>query len=144
QCAATIGGVAWAGDDTTNDLWRLTPGVNRDGADTISRVASAFIPVESGTPRCGSIVLHCVVGVGNPIYPGKDPLAEMRWSDDQGRTFCAWRAAALGRQGDYRNRAYWQRLGSMRAPGRLVEVRCVDPVNVVFSHLEINAPRPAN
>jgi hypothetical protein len=45
--------------------------------------------------------------------------------------------------GRYLTRAHWQRLGLMRAPGRLVEVRCSDPVNVVFSHLELNAARPA-
>lgn len=143
QCAATIGGVTHAGDDTTDDLWTLTPGINRDGTDTIARVASAFIPVETGTPRCNNIVLHCVVGVGNAIPPGKDPLVEMRWSDDLGRTWSDWRPTPLGRQGDYKVRAFWLRLGSMRAPGRLVETRCTEKVSVVFSHLEINSPRPA-
>lgn len=143
QCAATIGGVTYAGDDTTSDLWRLTPGVFSDGADTIARVASAFIPVEARTPRCNAIVLHAVVGVGNAVFPGKDPVVELRYSDDAGRTFGEWRPAALGRQGDYRARAYWQRLGSMRAPGRLVEVRCAEKVSVVFSHLTVNDPRPA-
>jgi hypothetical protein len=37
----------------------------------------------------------------------------------------------------------WTRLGLLRAPGRLVQVRVSDPVNVVFSHLELNADRPA-
>jgi hypothetical protein len=40
-------------------------------------------------------------------------------------------------------RAYWQRLGRMRAPGRLIEVRCAEPVDVAFSHLELNPLRAA-
>ena len=82
------------------------------------------------------------MGVGNAINPGEFPLAEMRYSDDQGRTFGKWRAAALGVEGRYRNRACWRRLGSMRAPGRLVECRITDPVDAAISHLELNADRP--
>jgi hypothetical protein len=118
-------------------------GAHADGVDPLVRVASAFIKVEEGSPRCNNLVLHGVMGVGNPVNPGVDPVVEMRWSDDQGRTFTDWRKASLGRGGAYRTRVFWTRLDCMRAPGRLVEVRCSDPVNVVFSHLELNATRPA-
>jgi hypothetical protein len=138
-----MAGVAYVGDDTTNDLWLMEVGAWADAGGPFTRQASAFIKVEEGTPRCLNIVLHGVVGQGNAVSPGNDPVVEMRWSDDQGRTFAPWRAAALGPQGKYRTRALWQRLGLLRAPGRLVQVRCSDPVNVVFSHLELNAARPA-
>jgi len=106
-------------------------------------MASAFIKIEEGTPRCSNIVLHCVQGVGNPVDPGANPVAEMRYSDDLGATFSRWRQAPLGAAGVYRGRAFWQRLGLLRALGRLVVVRVSDPVNAVFSHLELNASRPA-
>jgi hypothetical protein len=143
QVAGMMAGVAYVGDDTTNDLWVMEVGAYADAGGPFTRQASAFIKVEEGTPRCLNIVLHGVVGQGNAVSPGNDPVVEMRWSDDQGRTFAPWRAAALGPQGKYRTRALWQRLGLLRAPGRLVQVRCSDPVNVVFSHLELNASRPA-
>jgi hypothetical protein len=107
-------------------------------------MASAFIKIEEGRPRCQNIVLHGVVGQGLASGQGSAPIVEMRWSDDQGRTFSDWRAAQLGPLGKYRTRPFWQRLGLLRAPGRLVQVRCSDPVNVVFSHLELNADRPAD
>ena len=144
RCAAAVEGVAWLGDDQTSDLWTLQVGRYRDGDDPLVRIASAFIKVEEGTPRCLNLVLHGVMGVGNSAEPGARPVVELRWSDDQGRTFGDWRAASLGVQGAYRGRAVWRRLGQMRAPGRLVEVRVSDPVNAVFSHLELNAARPGH
>jgi len=140
QCSVNLGGVAYVGDDTTNDLWVQQVGVYTDGGGPLVRGGSIFIKVEEGNPRCLNLVLHGVMGVGDEDAPA--PIAEMRWSDDGGRTFKAWRAGKLGAQGAYYNRAYWQRLGLLRAPGRLVEIRVSDPVNAVFSHLELNASRP--
>lgn len=141
--SAFAGGRWFVGDDASGTVWALTKGVYADGADPLTRGASAFIKIEEGSPRCNALVLHCVQGVGLASGPGSAPIVEMRWSDDLGRTFGAWRPATLGAEGDYRARAYWQRLGQMRAPGRLVQVRCSDPVNVALSHLELNPARPA-
>ena len=143
QVGVMMNGVAWVGDNATNDLWTMQVGAYSDANGPFTRMASAFIKVEEGQPRCQNIVLHGLVGQGLASGPGSSPLVEMRWSDDQGRTFTDWRAATLGRGGAYRVRAFWQRLGLLRAPGRLVQVRVSDPVNVVFSHLELNAARPA-
>ena len=143
RTAASVNGQVFVGDDTTNDLWSMRAGAWTDGSTPLTRVASAFIKVEEGQPRCNNLVLHGVVGQGLAYGAGAAPVVEMRFSDDQGRTFCDWRAAALGRQGAYRSRVFWQRLGVMRAPGRLVEIRCSDPVNMVLSHIELNAARPA-
>ena len=144
RCSATSAGVVWVGDDTSADIWTMKSGVYTDAGGPLVRVASAFIKVEEGSPRCLNLVLHCVQGVGNAIDPGSAPVAEMRYSDDVGRTFEEWKPASLGRRGGYGNRAIWQRLGTMRAPGRLIEIRVSDPVNVALSHLELNASRPAN
>ena len=141
-CALSLDGSVRIGDDATNDVWTLRIGVYRDGADPLVRTASAFIKVEEGAPRCDNLVLHCVTGVGTSSNPGAVPVAEMRYSDDQGRTFGPWRRAALGSTGHYTQRTAWRRLGRMRAPGRLVEIRVSDPVNAAFSHLELNAARP--
>jgi hypothetical protein len=141
QVAAQVNGAAYVGDAATNDLWTMQVGVYADAGGPFTRKASAFIKVEEGNPRCLNLVLHGVVGQG--LGTAGAATAEMRYSDDQGRTFTDWRAASMGRVGTYTTRAVWNRLGLLRAPGRLVEVRVSDPVNVVFSHLELNADRPA-
>ncbi|HEY1559372.1 MAG TPA: packaged DNA stabilization protein [Caulobacteraceae bacterium] len=142
--AARQAGVTLMGDSVTNDVWQGQVGAWQDGTSPLIRRASAFIKIEEGWPRMDGLVLHCVTGQGNAVSPGAAPLVEMRYSDDMGRTFSRWRATPLGPQGDYYTRAYWQRLGQMRAPGRLIEVRCAEPVDVAFSHLELNPLRPAN
>ena len=144
RVAAVIGGQTYVGDDTTNDLWAMKVGVWTDAGGPLTRQASAFVKIEEGRPRMDSLVLHCVQGVGNAVLPGNNPVVEMRFSDDMGRTYSRWRPASLGVEGDYDTRAYWQRLGLMRAPGRLIEVRVTDPVDVAFSHLELNPLRAAN
>ncbi|MDQ2861685.1 MAG: packaged DNA stabilization protein gp10 [Pseudomonadota bacterium] len=143
QVAISINDVTWVGDDTTNQVGQFQSGLYSDYGGPLARVASAFIKIEEGRPRCLNLVLQCGVGVGNAVDPGSKPVAEMRFSDDLGRTFSEWRSTPLGLMGDYVNRAFWQRLGLMRAPGRLVEIRVSDPVDAVFSHLELNASRPA-
>ena len=143
QVATVQNDMTYVGDDTTGTVWAMTPGVYADGSDPLVRVVSAFIKVEEGTPRCNNLVLHGVVGVGNAVDPGGNPQVEMRWSDDQGRTFVDWRKASLGKMGRTYTRAFWQRLDCMRAPGRLVEIRCSEPVVFTCSHLELNATRPA-
>jgi hypothetical protein len=144
RCAAAGPGAAWLGDDATGDVWTLDAAAFDDGGDPLTAQASAFIKIEEGTPRCANLVLHAVQGVGAAEGYAADPTVEMRYSDDLGATFTPWMAAPLGRQGRAGPpRAMWQRLGRFRAPGRLVEVRVSDPVNVAFSHLELNAARPA-
>ena len=142
RCSMNVGGTVYVGDDTSAQVWTMQVGTYKDGSDPLVRVASAFIKVEEGTPRCDNLVLHCVMGVGNVIDPGSMPVAEMRWSDDQGRTFTGWKTATLGKAGVYTARANWRRLDTLRAPGRLVEVRISDPVNAALSHLELNSARP--
>jgi hypothetical protein len=141
RVAAQLGPTVYAGDDTTNDVWLMQVGAYSDAGGPMTRQACAFIKVEEGQPRCDGLVCHGVMGVGNASAPS--PIVEMRYSDDLGRTFSPWRAGSLGPQGAYQTRARWTRLGLMRAPGRLVQVRCSDPVDVAFSHLELNPLRPA-
>ena len=101
RVGAFANGVAYVGDDTTNDLWAMQVGAYADGTDPLIRTASAFIKIEEGRPRMDALICHCVTGMGNPVDPGSAPLIEERHSDDLGRTFSRWRPASLGAQGDY-------------------------------------------
>jgi hypothetical protein len=143
--AGIVGGsVTYIGDSMTNDLWLAQVGAWTDANGPLVRRAYAFIKIEEGRPRMDGLVLHAVAGMGNVIAPGANPLVEMRYSDDMGRRWSRWRATPMGAMGRYKTRMYWQRLGQMRAPGRLIEVRCSESVDVAFSHLELNPLRPAN
>src|SRR3989442_11056684 len=116
-----VGGPAYVGDEEAGVVWTLTPGVYLDGTDPITFLASCFAPLPGGVGRCDNLVLQGARGVGLASGQGSDPVVEMRYSDDQGRTWRHWRAASLGKTGEYGRRAVWQRLGLIREPGRAFE-----------------------
>lgn len=142
RVAAAIDGTTYVGDDTSNVVWSLAQGVNFDGTDPLVRETSAFVPISSGHPRCDNLMLNSVRGVGNAVDPGSAPTVEMCYSDDAGRTFSHWRQASMGREGNYKTKAVWRRLGKMRSPGRLFRFRSADPVMSVFQSLVMNEDRP--
>lgn len=58
--------------------------------------------------------LEMETGIGHTVPPATPPEIMLRWSDDRGHTWSPewWRA--VGHQGDYAARVYWERLGSAR------------------------------
>ena len=108
------------------------------------RQASAFIKIEEGRPRWTRLVLHCVSGVGNPVdRRGHAAGGDALFRRPRAHVSPLARRAAGAAGGLRPPGRIWQRLGQMRAPGRLIEVRCSEPVDVAFSHLELNPLRAA-
>lgn len=109
-----------------------------DNGEPITRLFTALAPSAGVTP-CDCIEVS--------LSPGTTPigdvegLLQMRWSDDQGRTWTGWREASLGAGGQYRRRVRYRRLGMIDAPGRVFEFRQTDPVDTRFSGVQMN---PAN
>lgn len=108
-----------------------------DGAEIIRR-ATAFVKVAQGTPECNSIVLNCSKGQGVQSGQGADPLASIRVSDNEAKTWSDWRTVELGPVGDYDAPVIAHRWGSMKAPGRYIQVQCSDPVDFRLSGIRIN------
>lgn len=110
-----------------------------DGTDTeIERVFTAILPAEKPV-SCDCIEVELSPGTAPT---GSEPaILQMRWSDDQARTFTDWKEADTGFGGEYRKRVRFRRLGMADAPGRLFEFRMTDPVHIRFSGVELN---PAN
>ena len=61
----------------------------------------------------------------------------LRWSDDGGSTWSNEYWVSIGRQGAYKNRAIWRRLGCAR--DRVFEVVVTDPVNAVIIAANLKA-----
>lgn len=143
RCAATHDAVVLVGDDTTDSIYSLTYGAYYDATtDAIERVASLFIPHTGDPIRMESITLYGARGVGLATGQGSDPLVELRYSRDEGRTWSPWKAASLGVTGAYRKPPRWRGFRQMNAPGWHVEVRTTDPVLATFEKLAINERRP--
>ena len=62
--------------------------------------------------------------------PGVNPQAMLRWSNDGGSTWSNEHWVSIGRQGKYKNRAIWRRLGQAR--DRVFEVVVTDPIKAVI------------
>ena len=87
------------------------------------------------------LTLDVEVGVGLTSGQGIDPQIMMRFSDDGGKTYGNEHWAPMGKQGDYRARVTWDRLGSAR--DRVYEFSGSDPVQtaLIDAHLDIRKGR---
>jgi hypothetical protein len=99
-------------------------------SDPIVKVVSTFVKIAKGYIRNFNLLLSCSRGVGVATGQGSDPVVEMHFSDNEGRTWSNWIPATLGAMGDGSDnaKAIWTQLGAIRSPGRLFEFRCSDPV----------------
>lgn len=83
----------------------------------------------------GGYVRHLALSItaqtGTAAVGDREPVLSLAWSDDHGRTWAAERLASLGKQGEYKRRIIWRRLGLSR--NRLYRLRCADPVRLVLS-----------
>lgn len=108
-----------------------------DNGEPIERIFTA-IAATSKVGSCDGIEVQLSPGT-SPI--GSEPaLLQMRWSDDQSRTWTDWKNASTGFGGQYRRRVRYRRLGMIDAPGRVFEFRMTDPVEIRFSGVEMNPP----
>jgi hypothetical protein len=73
-----------------------------------------------------SLQIEFTPGVGLNVGQGSSPQAMLRWSNDGGLSWSHEHWRSIGKQGEYKNRAKWNRLGNSR--GRVYEVNVTDPV----------------
>lgn len=118
-------------------LWTLQE-VNTDDGEQMERLFSAVLPAERPI-LCDSVEVQLSPGV--TAINDEPGIVQLRWSDDQGRTWTDWKDASTGFGGEYRKRVRFRRLGMADAPGRLFEIRTTDDMAIRFSGCELN---PAN
>lgn len=117
-------------------IFTLEEVADDDGAE-MERVFTAVLPTEA---PFGCNCLEVQLSPGVTSVTDEPATIQMRWSDDQGRTWTDWKDASSGFGGDYRTRVRYRALGMADAPGRLFEVRQTDAVLIRFSGCEMNPP----
>ena len=85
--------------------------------------------------RHSSLCVDMETGMGTATGQGINPQAMLRYSDDGGRTWSSELWLSAGRQGAYKTRCKWNRLGQAR--DRVYELYCSDPVRWVILGAEI-------
>lgn len=123
---AFAGGVV-AGDMANGNLWIFDPTYMREGDAQIIRVATGTAFHSEGRKVFFSrLAVEIEAGQGASTGQGSDPTVWLRWSNDGGRTWSNDAMAHIGRQGAYRARAEWRRLGSARE--RVFRLQWADPI----------------
>lgn len=118
-------------------LWTLGA-VNQDDGVAMERLFTAILPTDA------PVLVDCIevqLSPGVASVTDEPAVIQMRWSDDQGRTWTDWKSASSGFGGEYRKRVRFRRGGMADAPGRAYEIRTTDNVAMRFSGVEAN---PAN
>lgn len=134
---AFAGGVV-AGDAANGRLWVVDPTYMREGDAQIVRVATGTaFHAEGRKVEFSRFAAEFETGVGLATGQGDNPVAWLAWSNDGGRTFGNDAAASLGRQGEYRARLEWRRLGQAR--DRVFRLQWADPVFTALMAANIDA-----
>lgn len=139
QWRAHLGRGVWNGsvlavDDEDGTIWQLDlTGVTDDGVP-IKQVFTAGAPVE-GHPINSSFSLDCAIG---QVAVGETAQIDMRFSDDQGRTWQDEGPCTMGDPGDYSGRVRWDRLGQMSPPVRIYECTTTGPIRMRVNGARVN------
>jgi hypothetical protein len=128
------GAAVTVGDDVTGKIWTLSSALFADGDDPMQRVFTVLLPDPVFADS-----LSIDITRGKASTPETSPaIIEMRTSRDEGETFLDWRQRDLGRQGEYRKRVAFTRLGLVDQDGMLVQFRITDPVLNRVSSVSLN------
>lgn len=135
DCHAFMFGKHVVGDASGN-LYELTPYEYTLDGDPIYREWTT--PHQASPKRnrvfFNSLMLDMTVGETNS---GEDPMVEMRYSNDGGNEWSAWKARSAGKIGVYRQRVVWHRLGYGR--DRVFQFRCTDNCKASILGMAIEA-----
>ena len=139
RTAAGWGDTIVLGSNSGGELYALDLDNFTDNGTPIQCIVAGAHWMTGGIMRCNNVSIQMVRGVANANVP--NPIAQMRYSDDGGRTFSSWRTESMGQVGGYTFKATWRALGAMTQPGRLFEFAVMDAVNFTVESASMNEAR---
>ncbi|WP_133254297.1 hypothetical protein [Phenylobacterium deserti] len=141
QLGCNVGSDVLACDATTAQMYHLEDGRRMDGADAVPMGWSALVVGADEPQAMANLVLVCDLGDAPRTGQGSEPIVQMRWSDNEGKSFSGWRERPLGATGVNKPMPKWNALGTVPAHiGRILEFRISDPVGRVIRAIKANVP----
>jgi hypothetical protein len=140
KCATQIGSLPLFGDDTSNSITIFDEGNATDSGETeMRRLFSAGMPLKDSPLSISNVVVAGNSG-STPFETGgaADPIMEMRYSRDGGRTWSEWRGTRWGALGDYRRRSRFGACGMFHGPGFLAEFRMLSCIPLRIDRVGAN------
>lgn len=139
RCAAMQGETVLFGDDTDGTLWTFA--ATYAGEDTLVREWTAAFPLKGGTATVDNVTVDANAGSTSDLSgQGSDPIIEMAASRTYGKNWGAYRQTKLGKQGEFRVRPRWNRVGMFDSPGAMFKFRLSDPVDLRVTNVLVNEP----
>ena len=129
NCFMNFAGMRIVGDYQNGSLYQMTRAAYTDaGWPLLARRRSPHIWDKDNRERVfmASLQLEFAPGQGTASGMGSDPRETQRHLRDGGTTFGIKIATALGKIGNYLNRAIWRKLGFTR--DTVAEIEVIDPV----------------
>lgn len=121
QCHAYQAGVHYVGDWASGNIYAMDVNFNDNfGHPRIIERVAPVVSVENQSMFHSRVELDAEMGLAPqpPLLDGSgNPRgAEVRlcWSDDSGHTYGNWLVRSLGQAGNFRQRTFWDRLGTTR------------------------------
>lgn len=115
-------------DASTGVIWEMTDEVFAEGsAPLIAERITQYFHGDSNPFILNEVELLLNRGQGLTTGQGSDPLIELRYSRNGGRTWSNWRGLNMGKIGEYERRARAQRFGQFKDSITL-HIRVSDPV----------------
>ncbi len=113
NCVMNAYGTVVCGDWQNGNLYNWDLDTYTDIGQPISRIRSMPHTVEN-LNRISYMQLVADIEVGEDTDNTQDPVINLRWSDDRGKTYGNYVSQSLGKTGQYLTNAQWQRLGIAR------------------------------
>lgn len=117
------------GDTANGKIWELDETAYDEGGEHLIAERKTQYFHKDGNPfSVSEIELFFKPGPGLTTGQGSDPLVDVSYSKDGGRTFVSPRQARIGKKGEYERRARLYRFGQFKGSAMLW-IRVADPVN---------------
>lgn len=141
QSGVQIKSTVYAGDSTSNRVYKLLEGVDDNGLPVVREV-SGFVAGNARPVTVGEVVVYVNAGWSNSYVI--EPILELRWSDNLGATWSNYVQATLGVKGAYDQAVVYRSLGLLRSAGRIFEFRIADFVRFRIDGCTLNARTEAS
>jgi hypothetical protein len=122
----TAGDTILAFDHDSTQVWRLNADTHDDAGEPFSWEFMGRVENEEGVAENNNVELEILTGIGPRTGYGSDPALQMRFSDNEGRTWSRWRDRPMGATGEVK-RPRWNALGSFER-SRIFHFRCNAPI----------------
>lgn len=139
QTCAGQGDQIYLGSSIDGRVWTADETNHTDDGIPMRVVVGGARWIQEGVERANNLAIQMVRGIATSAVP--DPLIQMRWSEDGGRTWTSWTQGSVGPIGGYRFKVSWHSLGLIRQPGREFEFAISDSVNVTLESATLNPAR---